>query len=131
MLVSTEHKAAMDEIRDLIKRASDCFQSDIACHVEDRARITTDDQAVWHHRQLTLAMMIRWQILDIANEFFMHYAAHGVKPKLFGKLAAIRAIVVKLGDEFPASRMEADRLLGEANDRLNYLSVLMESEHVF
>ena len=121
----------MREVRELVRQAADTFDSDIDIHCEATSRACTDDQLAWHYHHLTTAQMLKWQILDLTAEFVLHSGAHNVKPRIFGRLAAIRSMVVKLGEEFPASRMIADRLLSQANDRLNYLSVSMEAERVF
>ena len=121
----------MAEVRELVSQAAHVFDSDIDIHCEATSRNGTDDVLAYHYHHLTTAQMLKWQILDLSYEFTLRCKPHHVPPRIFGRLAAIRSMVVKMGEEFPASRMIADRLLSQANDRLNYLSVSMEAEHVF
>jgi len=121
----------MHEVRSLIEEAARSFDLDMDIQTKAVGRDATDDLMAWHHRQLALCSVLRWQVTEIAKEFHLHSNCVRVTPRLFGRLAATRIMVITLGEQFPASRMHADRLLGQANDRLNYLSVMLEATDVF
>ena len=122
---------AMDEIRHEIESASKCFSLDLDIHCGALGRTLTDDMRAFHTRQITLVGIVRWEIAQAAREFHLTFNAIQVQPKLFGLLQACRILVTTIGSDWPAARMDADRHLSKANDKLNYLSVMMEADRAF